>query len=369
MLAMSAIWAWLRCGRGEARAPSSSPPSAPPPAGPPAAAEATLAIVVSDDAGPVVGASWWVDDRAGPETNADGYAALTVPLGVYTLEVRASHHATWTARVVHLANQDVHVRLEPAPAVPLTLLAAARGNFLMPFFGPAWGVKADRAGFVAYCRQLAARGDRLVLLNAQQDDWGPENGCAAWTGPQAGAWDVEDFRWRCRVARSCGLQVVCGLLDQGPLRADWRAAVRRAAAFAAAIRDEVCAFWSAWELDEVLEESVQHSMHAALREAVGSVPCGPHFAAPLDLSEGYWAASPATVHWAQYGFDVPLERLGPITRTLAGRLRGQLLVAAEHTLPTHRPCGAWTTDPDDRARAHARAEACLQAGAVASLNG
>lgn len=246
------------------------------------------------------------------------------------------------------------------------------GNFLYPvetFFGPAAAVKG-----LDFCRnyftQLRRRGDHLVLLNAQQDDWGVTRGEPAYTGPQVvppetGYWDNPGgFIEICRLARSFGLQVICGLVDQQGVRRDWEEAADRAADFAEAVRDEVAAFWTTWEIDEVLDEDRQHAFHDRIEPAVGDRPWGPHFADGQFGGVEYWRRSPCTVLWLQYGFPTPDDGLAAITAEMTHILdlvggRRKHLVAAEHSDPR------WQSEDD----ANRRAGICWKWGAEASLNG
>ena len=91
---------------------------------------------------------------------------------------------------------------EPDPIVPITL-GNWKGNFLYPasrYFAPAVCARPEGERR-AYFAEEVARGYTHVLINAEQDDWGPRNGHPDWTSGGA----MPTPRKGCRsLSRSCG---------------------------------------------------------------------------------------------------------------------------------------------------------------------
>ena len=250
-----------------------------------------------------------------------------------------------------------------------------RGNFLYPrdqFFAPACVAFTlqRRAQLFAH---YVAQGLSHVLINAQQDDWGPRLGHPGWTaGGCDGYRDPDGVVATLVEARQAGLSPIVGLLDQRY----WTDVLGRSTLTAgAAIREligridsHVVGYWILWEADEVSTEQQQHELAKAVRESASAGRViGHHFHSGTLKDNDYWRASMADTLWMQYGFATTDADLRSMTETGVARMHsvGKRFVAAELSLPG----GITEQVSHSEAEARHRAEICLAAGADGSLNG
>lgn len=140
-----------------------------------------------------------------------------------------------------------------------------RGNFLYPYFGAA--VAAYEAGRRArYFNQLMSRGDKHVLINAQQVDWGGERWTGGFAGPYADYIGGEAYSFNanksggamthlvnvCMEARRYGLTPCVGLIEQRTLKTfPFRECIGMSLDTVVAVKDHTTLLDLTWEADEV----------------------------------------------------------------------------------------------------------------------
>lgn len=264
------------------------------------------------------------------------------------------------------------IALGEAPS--LFTLHGEHGNFLYPnhlYFPPHCWVDDERA-----LRKLLAwnkeQGYTLILAMLEQDDWGPSKGTPDWTehtAPRVRTGDAYDaYGWtrdldelirRITIARQeYGLEVVLSLWDQQRLDTDFEYALANTRRVVQALDSHVCAFFNGWEIDEVLTLEQQHALNIAVARWA-TKPSGPHFAGTVNNT--YWNDDNSTVLWHQQNRDLGSNDLAEeMRRTI--RNNSVTVIAFEHSAGVRH--SSYTHEASQ-----VRAQANLDAGAFASLNG
>lgn len=168
---------------------------------------------------------------------------------------------------------------EPPPTVvpppgfdvtPVVTRGDWKSHFLTAdyFFGPAIAARPEPE-WHSYFRFLRAGQHTHVLMNAEQDDWGPSKGHPEWTKGGIRSHDSTEDRdrfVRCVLtARTYGLIPVIGLMDQPSLtRRTWDEIFRKTEEFldyrtatGRRLADYTDMVWASWEIREVMPDSVE----------------------------------------------------------------------------------------------------------------
>lgn len=265
--------------------------------------------------------------------------------------------------------------IELADAPSLFSMHGARGNFLYPndlYFPPHCWVESEST-LRALLTWNKDHGYTLILAMLEQDDWGPSKGKALYTAHTAprvrtgGTYDaygwthnLDELIRRITIARQeYGLEIVLSLWDQQRLAVDFDFALRNTKRIVQALNPYVCAFFNSWEMDEVVSQDRQHTLNAEIARWA-TKPSGPHFARPVPPI--YWETDASTVLWHQQERHWSTGALAEDMTVTIERHAMVAVVAFEHSAGVRH--STYTHE-----ESQTRAQANLDAGAFASLNG
>lgn len=241
---------------------------------------------------------------------------------------------------------------DPPPGsgpLPPLVIGNWRGNFLYPardFFGPACAAftPARRSGYFSALRE---RGHTHVLINAEQADWGPNQGHPEWTaGGYDWTRDPAHFDSVLREARTYGLSPCVGIIDQPTLKAkqnDLNWIIARSRALVELTSEHTALYMLSWEIEEVWSHGDirEPNLKRWIKEIDwNGSDVGIHFAAG-NLSGGFnfYGEMPSNVvRLYQYTADATDQRLTHESRLIAEvAARSRTKVCAfEHSSPLNQ---------------------------------